>query len=67
MLSAFNFTPFIFLTEKRICPVILPRVLYACETRVLTIKEEQMKNDNMVLTKISGPNRVGYIRKTEVL
>jgi len=44
MLSAFNSTPFIFLSEKGKCPVILPSVLYAYETQVFTIKEEQMEN-----------------------
>jgi len=44
MLSAFNSTPFTFLSEKGKCPVISPSVLYTCETQVLTIKEEQMEN-----------------------
>jgi hypothetical protein len=44
MLSAFSSTSFIFLSEKEKCPVILTSVLYACETQVLNIKEEQIEN-----------------------
>ena len=54
-----NFCSYIILISKRIILVILPVVLYGCETWSLTLREERKLRvfENMVLRRIFGPRR----------
>jgi hypothetical protein len=51
------------------CTTILPVVLYGCETRYLTLKEQHRLGvfENRVLRRIFGPERdevMGWMEKT---
>jgi hypothetical protein len=50
-------------------PIILPVVLYGCETWSLTLKEEHRVFENRVLRRIFGPKRdevMGWWRKLKL-